>query len=51
MTTHTTAVDHPSPEIATVGRELDGLLAGLIRSLGGDMPPRLGTAMTARGAT
>ena len=53
------AVDQPSllfdsydkPEIAAVGRELDGLMAGLIRSLGGDMPPRLGTAMTARGAT
>jgi hypothetical protein len=53
------AVDQPSllfdsydkPEIAAVGRELDGLLAGLIRSLGGDMPPQLGTAMTERGAT
>jgi hypothetical protein len=46
------AVDQPSllfdsydkPEIADVGRELDGLLAGLITSLGGDMPPQLGTA-------
>jgi hypothetical protein len=46
------AVDQPSllfdsydkPEIATVGRELDGLLAGLITSLGGDIPPQLGTA-------
>ena len=39
------AVDQPSllfdsydkPEIAAVGRELDGLLAGLITSLGGDV--------------
>ena len=46
------AVDQPSllfdsydkPEIATVGRELDWLLAGLITSLGGDIPPQLGTA-------
>ena len=46
------AVDQPSllfdsydkPEIAAVGREFDGLLAGLITSLGGDMPPQLGTA-------
>jgi hypothetical protein len=38
-------VDQPSllfdsydkPEIADVGRELDGLLAGLITSLGGDV--------------
>jgi hypothetical protein len=38
-------VDQPSllfdsygePEIAAVGRELDGLLAGLITSLGGDV--------------
>ena len=45
------AVDQPSllfdsydkPEIAAVGRELDGLLAGLITLLGGDMPPQLGT--------
>ena len=44
------AVDQPSllfdsydkPEIAAVGRELDGLLAGLITLLGGDMPPQLG---------
>jgi hypothetical protein len=49
------AVDQPSPlfdsydrpEIATVGRELDGLLAGLITSLGGDIPPQLGTARRA----
>jgi hypothetical protein len=40
MTTHTTAVNHPSPEIATVGRELDELLAGLITLLGGAMPPQ-----------
>jgi pimeloyl-ACP methyl ester carboxylesterase len=53
------AVDQPSllfdsydkPEIAAVGRELDGLLAGLITALGGDMPPQLGTEMTATGAT
>jgi hypothetical protein len=46
------AVDQPSllfdsygkPEIAAVGRELDGLLAGLITSLGGDIPPQLGAA-------
>jgi hypothetical protein len=45
------AVDQPSllfdsygkPEIAAVGRELDGLLAGLITSLGGAVPPQLGT--------
>ena len=45
------AVDQPSllfdsygkPEIAAVGRELDGLLAELITSLGGAMPPQLGT--------
>ena len=44
------AVDQPSllfdsydkPEIAAVGRELDGLLAGLITLLGGDLPPQLG---------
>jgi hypothetical protein len=44
------AVDQPSllfdsydkPEIASVGRELDRLLAGLIMLLGGDVPPRLG---------
>jgi hypothetical protein len=47
MTTHTTAVDHPSPEIATVGRELDRLLAGLITLLGGAMPPQLGNEVTA----
>jgi hypothetical protein len=47
MTTHTTAVDHPSPEIATVGRELDGLLAGLIMLLDGAMPPQLGHEVTA----
>ena len=35
---------YDKPEIAAVGRELDGLLAGLITSLGGDMPPQLGTA-------
>ena len=53
------AVDQPSllfdsydkPGIAAVGRELDGLLAGLITSLGGDMPPQLGTELTERGAT
>ena len=45
------AVDQPSllfdsydkPDIAAVGRELDGLLAGLIKLLGGDVPPQLGT--------
>jgi hypothetical protein len=49
------AVDQPSllfdsydkPEIAAVGRELDGLLAGLITSLGGDTPPQLGTVRNA----
>jgi hypothetical protein len=48
----TLAVDQPSllfdsydkPEIAAVGRELEGLLAGLIMLLGGVMPPQLGTA-------
>jgi hypothetical protein len=46
------AVDQPSllfdsydkPEIAAVGRELDGLLVGLITSTGGALPPHLGTA-------
>jgi hypothetical protein len=45
------AVDQPSllfdsydkPEIAAVGRELDGLLARLITLLGGDLSPQLGT--------
>jgi hypothetical protein len=45
------AVDQPSllfdsydkPEITAVGRELDRLLAGLIKLLGGDVPPQLGT--------
>ena len=49
------AVDQPSllfdsydkPEIAAVGRELDGLLAGLITLLGGDTPPQLGTVRKA----
>jgi hypothetical protein len=49
------AVDQPSllfasydkPEIAAVGRELDGLLAGLITSLAGDTPPQLGTVRKA----
>ena len=53
------AVNQPSllfdsydkPEIATVGGELDALLAGLITLLGGDIPPQLGTEMTERGAT
>ena len=44
------AVDQPSllfdsydkPEIAAVGRELDGLLAVFIRLLGGYLPPQLG---------
>jgi Domain of unknown function DUF302 len=44
------AVDQPrllfgsydKPEIAAVGRELDGLLAELITLLCGDMPPQLG---------
>jgi hypothetical protein len=44
------AVDQPSllfdsydkPEIAAVGRELDGLLAALITLLDGDVPPHLG---------
>jgi hypothetical protein len=48
-------VDQPSllfdsydkPEIAAVGRELDGLLAGLITSLGGDTLPQLGTVRKA----
>ena len=47
MTTHTTAVDHPSPEIAAVGRELDELLAGLITLLSGAIPPQLGNEVTA----
>jgi hypothetical protein len=45
------AVDQPSllfdsygyPEIAAVGRELDGLLAEQIALLGGAVPPQLGT--------
>jgi hypothetical protein len=45
------AVDQPSllfdgygkPELAAVEREPDGLLAGLITSLCGDVPPELGT--------
>jgi Domain of unknown function DUF302 len=49
------AVDQPSllfdsydkPEIAAVGRELDGLLGGLFTSLGGDTPPQLGTVRKA----
>jgi hypothetical protein len=44
------AVDQPSllfdsygrPEVATVGRELDELLARLITLLGGDMPTQFG---------
>ena len=48
------AVDQPSPlfesfdrpEIAAVGRELDGLLGGLITLLGGAMPPQLGAEVT-----
>jgi hypothetical protein len=43
------AVDQPSllfasygnPQIAAVGRELDALLVGLIKLLGGDVPPQL----------
>ena len=49
------AVDQPrllfdsydKPEIAAVGRELDGLLAGLITLLGGDVPPQLDAARRA----
>lgn len=49
------SVDQPSllfdsygkQEIAAVGRELDGLLAGLITLLGGEMPPQLSTARKA----
>jgi hypothetical protein len=53
------AVDQPSllfdsydkPEIAAVGRELDKLLAMLITSLGGALPPELGTGTTEGAAT
>jgi hypothetical protein len=53
------AVDQPSllfdsydkPEIAVVGRELDGLLVGLITSMGGDVPRQLGSEKSERGAT
>jgi hypothetical protein len=34
-----------APEIADVGPELDGLLAGLITLLGGEIPAQLAPAM------
>ena len=38
-------INYDMPEIADVGRELDGLLAGLITLLGGEIPAQLAPAM------